>query len=313
MVKKICWNSIKNMNWFKKIFQKNSPDTDLNKTIKSTNETPLISINTLTKTKYVGIDREFVNLLYFKNEEEKEKFIDRIEKVIIKLKINNDTDIVTAINKLVEYELNLESKHTSCGDDESDFILFIRKFLLFNEFTVISTKTNNNTKVIEELKGITKITKWTPLDICFYNLEKKTENNFLDFQWEETLISDAIKNNHLINYERIDALYRLGYAFYKANNIEKMEHYFNIIRSEKYNLGPTTIVNYYRSIDEIYGKIYEIYNELKQDGKALEWLKFEETFISWRFRANCAGNSAAKCSTLSALNCTVYSAANCAA
>jgi tetratricopeptide (TPR) repeat protein len=45
-----------------------------------------------------------------------------------------------------------------------------------------------------------------------------------------------------------------------------MENTFNKIRKRNYELSPSTVADYYR-------KIGEIYFELKQNEKSLDWLK----------------------------------------
>jgi tetratricopeptide (TPR) repeat protein len=246
------------MSWFKKIFQNYAPETKAKikvyKEIKK-EETPEYTSSTSFNSYFSGLDNDFINFIYFKDEKEKEKFISEIEKVLSKLKINKQTDVVSGTKKVAE-----------------ETIPFLNEIISYNLQTV--------TTIIEEKgKEATVRTVNTILDthdklenyyialkLCSHNLEKKIENRFYDFKFEEDLINKTLKKSDLFNFARISTLFGLGTSFYKANQIENMEKTFNKIRHENYQLSSSTVADYYR-------KIGEIYIELKQNGKALDWLK----------------------------------------
>jgi hypothetical protein len=97
-------------------------------------------------------------------------------------------------------------------------------------------------------------------------LRRKVENSFYDFKFEEDLIKDTLQKSTHSDFARINTLFDLGHAFYKANDVIKMESVFNLIQTEKHDLSPSTVANFYRSIGEIY-------IELAQTDKALDWLR----------------------------------------
>lgn len=254
------------MNWLKKLFQ-NKPEEKIisEKEIipltQATNQ-PDITISVSGKDKFVGIDYDFINLFYFKNEEEKTEFIESIQNILSRLKITEGMDYVTAHQKLTDYNYN----------SEEDPIPFLTDTLLFKSFIISKTESGGKTETREKPSdtkrdGIEKIKSYySALNFCSVNLQRKIESNFFDFQFEEQLIDETLQKSDLFNYARIDTLFAFGHAYYKANNLNKMESTFDRIRSEKYDLGASTIANYYRSIGEIY-------SELKQNEKALDWLK----------------------------------------
>ena len=228
------------MSWFKKIFQNSTPETEAKievpKEIKK-EPTPEVSSPTSSKMLYSGLDKDFINFIYFKDETEKNKFISEVEKLVSKLKINEQTDIVTGRKKVADY-----------NSDAEEPIPFL------NEILSYSSKTNKLDNY------------YTALNLCSHNLEKKTENSFYDFKFEEKLVNKILVKSDLFNFARVSTLFILGASFYKANQIASMENTFNKIRKENYELSPSTVADYYRNIGEIYF-------ELKQNEKSLDWLK----------------------------------------
>ena len=228
------------MSWFKKIFQNSTPETEakieVQKEIKK-EPTPEVSSSTSSKMLYSGLDKDFIGFIYFKDETEQNEFISEVEQLVSELKINEQTDIVTGRKKIADYNIDAEEPVP-----------------FFNEILSYSSKTN-------KLENY-----YTALNLCSHNLEKKTENSFYDFKFEEELVNKVLENSELYNFARVSTLFILGESFYKANQIESMENTFNKIRQENYELSPSTVADYYRNIGEIYF-------ELKQNEKSLDWLK----------------------------------------
>lgn len=228
------------MSWFKKIFQNSAPETEtkieVQKEIKK-EPSPEFTSTTSSKAFYTGLDNDFINVIYFKDEIEKTNFISETEKLVSKLKISEQTDLVTGRKKVVDYNIEAEEP-----------IPFL------NEMLSYSLKTNKLDNY------------YTALNLCSHNLEKKTENSFYDFKFEEELINKILEKSDLFNFARVSTLFILGVSFYKANQIKSMENTFNKIRKENYELSQSTVADYYRNIGEIYF-------ELKQNEKSLDWLK----------------------------------------
>lgn len=228
------------MSWLKKIFQNSTAETEskieVQKEIKK-EPTPEFISTTLSKAFFSGLDNDFINLIYFKDETEKTKFISEIEKLLSKLKINEQTDLVSGRKKVADY-----------NSDAEEAVPFLNEILSYGSQT---NKLDNY---------------YTALNLCSHNLEKKTENNFYDLKFEEELVNKTLEKSDLFNFARISTLFNLGASFYKTNQIESMENIFNKIRKENYELSPSTVADYYRNIGEIYF-------ELKQNEKSLDWLK----------------------------------------
>ncbi len=254
------------MNWLKKIFQ--------NKTENKVAETPEIGVpsektnqsNSATQitvqSRFAGFDYTYIDLVHFKNDEAKSEYIETIKMIISELEIKDNMDYVAVQKKLADYNSN----------SGNSLIPLFTNTLLFKSFIVTKLESDGIAKISERpsdtnQNGAEKIKSYYPaLNFCTVNLARKVKNNFFDFQFEEKLISEILEKNNLFNYARIDTLFALGNAYYKATQLSKMDSTFEKILSEKYDLSESTIANYYRSIGEIYA-------DLKQDEKALNWLK----------------------------------------
>jgi hypothetical protein len=180
------------------------------------------------------LDLDFIDNLYFKNDQLKDSYINSIKSVL------NDNILTGEISrvKVSEYITN----------NNSD-IPFLMDAIKFDEF-------NGNSKVVRY---------YTALGICRYNINAKIENNYYEFLFEETLALNTLQSDNR-NYARLEILFILGDAFLKANDFAKMNYYFGIISSDKYDLSGVTISNFHRLIGDIY---------LRNDNKneALKWYR----------------------------------------
>ncbi len=254
------------MNWLKKLFQSKSSDRVVSdKEIALSAQAvqqPTVITNVSGQNKFVGIDHGFVNLIYFNSEGEKTEFIKSIEKILSRLKITEGMDYVTVHKKLTDYSNKLNV----------DTVPLLTDALLFKSFVISKTETIGRIEISEKPAVFTgdsgeKIKPYySALNFCRINLKRKIEGGFFDFGFEASLIDETLRKNDLFNYARIDTLFTLGSAYYKASDMNKMEDVFDRIRSEQYELGASIVANYYRSIGEIYANLDE--NE-----KALGWLK----------------------------------------
>ena len=252
------------MSWFKKLFQNSSAEpvakTEVKKEVEK-EPIPNFSSSTSSKSYFSGLDINFIDLIYFKDSEEKKKFISDIENLLNKLKINSQTDLVSG--KKIVAENNYGSE---------EMIPFLNEIILYDSVTK-TKKLQFKGEEPTEIIAITKRKKnkklenyYTALNLASYNLEKKVKNSFFDFTFEEDLIKKTLEKAIHTDFARISTLLNLGQSFCKANEIDKMESTFNIIRKDQYDLSPVTISNFYRSVGDIY-------LELTNKEKALEWFK----------------------------------------
>jgi tetratricopeptide (TPR) repeat protein len=252
------------MSWFKKLFQSSTVGPVVKTEVKREVEKEPIqtfSFSTSTKSYFSGIDLDFIDLIYFKDSEKKKKFISDVESFLNKLKINSQTDEVSGTKLVAENNFGSE-----------EMIPFLNEIISYDSETT-TTKFQINGEEPKEIntnkKSITidKLNHYyTALNLASYNLEMKVENSYFDLAFEEELIKKTLEKAIHTDYARISTLLILGQSFCKANEIDKMESTFNIIRKDQYDLSPVTISNFYRSIADTY-------LELTDKEKALDWFK----------------------------------------
>jgi hypothetical protein len=181
------------------------------------------------------LDKEFINSLYFSSDQLQEDYINNIRKILKE----------TIVNCKIE-RINFSAYYT---ENKIDIPFIFEAIKFFDE---------NNGKI--------KLSKYyTALSVCRHNIIEKLNNKIYDFRFEEELALKAFKSDYR-NYARIETLFVLGEAFFKANELKKTRLYFDIIYKDKYNLSDVTISNFHRRIGDIY-----LYNHEKKE--ALKWYK----------------------------------------
>jgi hypothetical protein len=180
------------------------------------------------------LDKEFINFLYFSSDYLKTDFINSIKTILIETIENCKIERI----KFSEY----------INDNKID-IPFIMEVIKFDENI-----------------GEIKLSQYyTALNISRYNIIEKLNNKIYDFKFEEELALNAFKSDYR-NYSRIEMLFVLGEAFFKTNQLEKMNFYFDVIYNDKYDLSNGVVSNFHRRIADIYLYIHE-------RKEALKWYK----------------------------------------
>ena len=119
---------------------------------------------------FSGIDFEFIEQLYFFNNDKRQNFIRYLEDILSELNITKETNRSVAITSLANSEKNLP---------------FISELLLFDQ---------------DYSKGKIKLGNYyTALKLCKYNLENKIVNSNYYFEFEEDLLIKTL-NSLLFNY-----------------------------------------------------------------------------------------------------------------
>jgi hypothetical protein len=248
------------MNWFKNIFVDNKKEIEVKNEVENELKQSF-NFKATAKLYFSGLDLNFINFIYFQDVIEKNKFISDVEKLLYRLKINEKTDIETGKKLIADYYF-----------DDNEKIPFLNEILCYNlqkttTYLNVNNSESSEKSIITNLEDIKKLDNYyIALNLCLFNIQKKINAGSDDFKFEKELIYKTLEENELFNFARIDTLFCLGAAYYKANQIESMEIVFNRIHEEKYELSLLTIADYYRSIGEIY-------IDLKQIDKALYWLK----------------------------------------
>jgi len=230
------------MNWIKKIFSKKEEDNSSNTSSKIQEKPTYKLFKSFNKILFYGIDKDFIDLIYFKDASEKGFHIKKIESYISSLGINTSTDIVTAKKLITESE-------------ESECFYFLFESLLFAD-TKMTEEENGTTSIVKQeliQKGIEKVTHYySALAFGCFNITRKLEKNELDWTTEINLINNGLNSSNLFNYARMDALTFLTITYDKINQEELSSYYFTKIKEDKYDLAPSTITEFYSLIAEHY-------------------------------------------------------------
>jgi tetratricopeptide (TPR) repeat protein len=246
------WLLLKNkkMNFLKKLFGTDKDDTSKNDTSKTEEKEKERNksenfIQVKSKSFFAGIDKEFIDLLFFSEKTERDEFIQMLSNLLDKLQINEKTDRPEVSEKL--------TNHLIQNELSIPFLIYLFKYdnriitVRMPEGRII--KEDNGTK---DYVGIEKLKHYhTALNVATYNIQRKIEANFGNIEFEENLINKALTQENM-DYARIDALFLLGHFFCITGDLEKMNSYNNIIENDQYELSPNTVADFIRLIGEDY-------------------------------------------------------------
>lgn len=249
------------MKWLNKLF--NSDNENKSSTNSEPKFAPHSNLNTQSFSSvdsFEGLDYDFLNLLYYENDDQKQRLIQKISATL------NDLDIKQGMSFVDVKKIFTSS---TIADEEIQEIFM--DALLFNRYIVITESRNGivetrKEKSNDKISGLDKINNYyTALGFSQINLHRKLKAKHFDFQFEKKLIYDALSTSDLFNYASIDTLFQLGVAYLEAADLKEMDRTFEKLASYKYDLADITVSNFYRSIGEIY-------IGLKEKEKALHWL-----------------------------------------
>jgi tetratricopeptide (TPR) repeat protein len=256
------------MNWFKNLFRSTAiqdPKDAEHNTNAHGNLDPddiVAKISASFQYKLIGIDHDFIDLFYFKDEISKNDYLKSLQEILDNLHIQAGMDIVTVQNIIADDNLK----------NGGEVLPFLADSLLYDAILISSIERDGKIQTSETpgegfLIGREKINNYyAALKFIQVNLDRKIDTNYFDFQFEEELLNDTLSNSETFNFARIETLVAFGKAYLAAHNFAKMDEVFNIILTEKYDLAESTIANFYREIGETYLK-------LERSDQALKWLK----------------------------------------
>jgi hypothetical protein len=188
-------------------------------------------------SKYIGLDQTLVDQMYFSREESKAAYIKKVEKFLSKLAIKEGDDRLMVLNKV--------------GNAESDLPLLPDIFAFTDELQY--SKFSERGRYYSDVK------------LFEFNLSSKQEQSVDNFDFEEQILSKLLMVE-LTGYARLDLTFQMGKAYAEVNRKNKRDYYFNLLRLTLYDISPTTVSEFYRTIAEIY------LEEGDKEG-ALSWFK----------------------------------------
>ena len=246
------------MNLFKNLFGSNQSSKP-----SQNQQTQNRVIEIRNSTKFNGLDYDFIDLLYFISEDEKNAFNKRLLEIIKELGITKETlrtEFMESFpNYVTENEINLP---------------FIAE--LFNFHNTIVTVSMPDETIIETKDGYTEICGkeklqhyYTAIRLASHNLQVKTDNQIQDIAAEEKLILDSLSDSHK-DFARVNIFLQLGKTFMQQNNFDKMAYYYGRILSDNFDLSQNTVADFIRVAGEDFYQMGNLSEALKYFKRGLE-------------------------------------------
>lgn len=243
------------MNLFKKLFGKVETQATENKEIVETNKptenkevkeelnvSPKKDINLTIEIgsgdliyQFNGVNNDFIDKLYFVNEEQKSKLLKFIDAIIVKFKFNE----ITTQSQYFKFEDNL-SKFHDYVDNYKDIYPDYTNGLTFPYFDYSELVSWNITDVTESrVNGEVSTTKNSVREIkveslnlnaCEFNIRNKTINNIKDIAVEEKILMDFFASENYFKHYRISRpTHCLIEYYFKINDFKKADDLMNML------------------------------------------------------------------------------------
>lgn len=242
------------MSLFKKLFGANQ-NSDYRQNV----DNPNTGIEIKTVTKFMGLDNEFIDLIYFPSQEKRTEFKAQLLNILKDLAVSNET---------MRTEL-METFPNYLTDNNIEFP-FIAELFIFKSYIIkLSLPEKNLIETLEgspEVRGKEKLLNYyTALSLASHNLYVKNENGIIDISDEENIVLQSLSDEHK-DFARAKILFQLGNSFMHQNNFDKMKLYYEKLISTDFDLSANTIADFIRSAGE------DLYNvgDLKEAHKYLK-------------------------------------------
>ena len=173
--------------------------------------------------KFIGIDLDLIDRIYFHSAADRTEFLTEIQSTLSQLSIRIGDNRLEIINKIADANVAFE---------------FLSDVLAFTGDLQYSKKSDRNNY-------------YTNCKLCEYNLVKKLKYGENDFRNEEVLFHSLILID-LSGYAKANLIFNMGHTFAQLNLWEKADFYFDVLRSDIFELSPVTVSDFYRRIAEVY-------------------------------------------------------------
>ncbi len=202
-----------------------------------------------TRYKAGDVNSEYINELIFENEGEKNSLINEVRTHLEKLK---QEDILFGLSDIISQRDEFDSYH----------------LLTWIRFSVLETdgKISLSNPEIQNF-GLQNIKSSS--DFFIDRINRKIDLGRSDFEndIETTLkiIRSDIHEDH--SYLRISGYFNIGQIYFNLKNNNKAEEFFNLLKTEKSSLAPSTVAEFCKEI----GILYQTIND---KSKALDWFNY---------------------------------------
>lgn len=230
----------------------------------------IVSNEVITETvyKFNGINYDFIDKLYFVNEEQKSKVLKFINALIVKFKfdeIKTQKDYFKFEDNLSKY-YDFVDNYKDVYNDENGLNFPYFDFTDYVSWTItdIYSLKDSNGIINENSRKDSSFEKSFNSAICLFNVKNKTINNYKDIALEETFINDD--NN---KYNRIDGVFIVDALipfYFKFGDFDKVDNLFQTA------IGG--LENNNKEVLEMYNfKLADLYLGTNQISKAIEILQ----------------------------------------
>jgi tetratricopeptide (TPR) repeat protein len=182
-----------------------------------------------------GVNNDFIDKLYFVNEEQKAKFLKFIDAIIVKFKFKD----ITSQTQFFKFQDNLEKYHDFVDNYKESYPDYTAglTFPYFDYSELISWNITDVTerRVNGEVSTINKNAREVKaealnLNACEFNIRNKAINNIKDITVEEKVLMDFFASENYFKHYRISSpIHCLIEYYFKIDDFKKVDDLMNVL------------------------------------------------------------------------------------
>ena len=245
------------MNWLNRLFKTDQITKD---EIIEFSELQKLGFQKSYSTFYSGIDVEFINLIYFKDDNQKKEYYDLLALFLVDNSIDENTPFSRVIDLIVKYEHE--------GGDK--WFVFMHDVFLCAGYNVYKKED----KMVKELVsigetydvGILKLNDYyLAMRLVLHNVKNKIAHGEKDCQFELNLLEKNLGDKDGYDYVGLSTTVELSKLYLINNRISEAEMFLKMFINGTNNshISNSTVGEFFKEIGESYLMLEDYQNTLK--------------------------------------------------
>jgi hypothetical protein len=246
-------------NWLKSVFRGNSKIENTNEANGEKGSDSSHTKNIYKVPYYSGLDIDFIDLIYFSDNNEKQMYIDNLLSVFKRFGITYELTGLELTYKFIEIENN---------EVEIDFLRYVARY---DERTEVKRQGISEITIKESTSnlGLKKVSEYyAALNFISTNAKRKYERGFFDYEFEDNLFNSIVTPNNNYDSASMTTITDFALILLKSNNKSKSQFYLDLLFN---NIEQSNVTNGYLSA--LFRKIGEYFEEIEDYENSLKWLE----------------------------------------
>lgn len=281
-IKANSFDGIKNKTGIDELKSEDTTVKDINKSNSYDTEKAILEITAGESIyKYLGINYNFIEGLYFIDEAQKQSILNFTKDAEAKFKLSDiDTGskysaFHSEIDKFYNYADNYKSKYQNIDYKLSEFFPYF-SFEDFYKWEIQRVTEKKRADIVERVIENGELIASNPntKEVSEFNIINKTHNGLNDISIEESTINSYLESSDKFKHYRISSFINCLVDYYlKLKDINRVENYFNILISKLEDDDKHKIEDDFISLLYKFESVGEVSKSLEYGAKGVDFIK----------------------------------------